>query len=54
MKVVGEMEDVLIRLATNERVCQFIDVMVVDIPEANGLILRRDWSTKIDGYFATD
>ena len=33
VKVVGEMNDVLIRLATNERVCQFIDIMVVDILE---------------------
>ena len=54
MKVVGEMEDVLIHLATDERVCQFIDIMVADIPEAYGLILSRDWSTKLDGYFATD
>ena len=28
--------------------------MVVDIPEAYGLILRRDWSAKLNGYFATD
>ena len=28
--------------------------MVVDIPEAYGLILSRDWSTKLNGYFATD
>ena len=54
MKVVGEMEDVLIRLATDERVCQFIDIMVVDIPEAYGLILSRYWYAKLDGYFATN
>ena len=28
--------------------------MVVDIPEEYGLILRRDWSMKINGYFAID
>ena len=39
VKVVGEMEDVLIILSIDERVCQFIDIMVVDIPEAYGLIL---------------
>ena len=32
VKVVGEMEDVLIRLSADERVCQFIDIMVADIP----------------------
>ena len=42
MKVVGEMNDVLIRLAVDERVCQFIDIMVVDIPKAYGLILSKD------------
>jgi len=35
VKVVGEME-------AYERVCQFIDIMVADIPEAYGLILSRD------------
>ena len=45
------MKDVLIHLSVDSRVCQFIDVMVVDIPEAYGLILSRDWSTKLNGYF---
>ena len=39
VKVVGEMEDMLIHLSADERVCQFIDIMVVDIQEAYGLIL---------------
>ena len=38
MKVIGEMEDVLIRLSSNEKVCQFIDIVVADIPEAYGLV----------------
>ena len=54
MKVVGEMNDVLIRLAADERVCQFIDIMVVNIPEAYGLILSRDWSAKLNGYSSID
>ena len=53
-KVIGEMKYVLIRLSADPRVCQFIDVMVVDIPEAYGLILSRGWSVKLNGYFATD
>ena len=28
--------------------------MVLDIPEAYGLILSRDSSAKLNGYFATD
>ena len=54
VKVVGEMKDVIIRLSADPRVCQFIDIMVVDIPEAYGLILSKDWSTKLNVYFATD
>ena len=48
-KVTGEMKDVLIRLSADPKVCQFIDIMVVDIPEAYGLILSRNWSMKLNG-----
>ena len=48
------MKNVLIWLFADERVCQFIDIMVVDIPEAYGLILSRDSLEKLNGYFATD
>ena len=41
VKVIGEMKDVLIWLYIDPRVCQFIDIMVIDIPEAYGLILSR-------------
>ena len=54
VNVVGEMNDVLIRLAADERVCQFIDIMVVDIPKVYGLILSSNWSAKPDGYFSND
>ena len=54
MKVIGEMEDVLIRLSSNEKVCEFIDIVVADIPEAYGLVLSWDWSAKLNGYFASD
>ena len=42
-KVIGEMKYVLIILSADPRACQFIDIMVVDIPEAYGLILNREW-----------
>ena len=43
VKVVGEMEDVLIRLSTNKKICQYIDIVVADIPDGYGLILNWDW-----------
>ena len=42
VKVVGEMENVLIHLSANNKICQFIDIVVVDIPDGYGLILNRD------------
>ena len=54
VQVIGELRDVLIRLSANPVVHQIIDVIVVDIPEAYGLLLSRDWSKKLKGYFATD
>ena len=40
VKVIGEMEDVLIRLSADERVCQYIDIVVAEMPDAYGLVLR--------------
>jgi hypothetical protein len=54
VKVIGELKNVLIRLAFNPKVHQVIDIIVVDIPEAYGLLLSRDWSEKLNGYFSTD
>ena len=49
VKVIGEMKNVLIQLSADEKVCQFIDIMVVDILEEYGLILSRDLSAKMNG-----
>ena len=54
VKVMGELKDLMIRLSSNSKVHQVIDVTVVYIPEAYGVILSRDWPTKLNGYFATD
>ena len=54
MKVIGEMEDVLVRLSSNDKVCQVIDIVVADILEAYQLVLSRDWSAKLNRYFASD
>ena len=42
VKVIGEMEDVLIRLSANEKVYQHIDIVVADIPDVYGFVLSRD------------
>ena len=54
VKVVGEMENVFIRLSANEKICQYSDIAVADIPDGYGLILNRDWSARLKGYFALD
>ena len=51
MKVIGEMKNVLIRLSSNDKVCQFIDIVVADILEDYGLVLSRDWSAKAEWVF---
>ena len=33
---------------------QVIYVIVLDVPEAYGVILSRDWPAKLNGYFGTD
>ena len=54
VKVIGEMEDVLICLSADERFCQYIDIVVADISDAYGLVLSLEWAAKLEGYFALD
>jgi hypothetical protein len=54
VKVIGELKNVLIRLSSNPKVHQVIDIIVVDIPEVYGMFFSRDWSEQLHGYFATD
>ena len=54
VKVIGEMKDVLVRIACNLSVYQIIDIIVADIPDAYGMFLSRDWSQQLNGFFATD
>jgi hypothetical protein len=49
----GELRDVMIRIATHPKFVKVINIIVVDIPEAYGLLLSRDWSEKLNGYFST-
>ena len=41
----------MIRISFFLRVPQTIDIVIVDILESNGFLLRRDRSTKLQGYF---
>lgn len=53
VQAIGELRDVLIILSKNDRVHQRRNIIIVDILEAYGLLLSRDWSSKLQGYFAT-
>jgi hypothetical protein len=54
VKVISELKNVLVRLSSNPKVHQIIDIIVVDIPEVYGLFLSGDWSEQLHGYIATD
>jgi hypothetical protein len=42
VKVIGELENVLIRMSSNPKIHQTIDIIVVDLPDTYGIILSRD------------
>jgi hypothetical protein len=50
----GELKDVMIRIRTHPKFVQVIDIIVVDILGAYGLLLSRDWSEKLNKYFSID
>jgi hypothetical protein len=54
VKVIGELKDVMIKMATHPKKFQVIDIIVVDIPEDYGLLLSRYWSQKFNAYFSTE
>ena len=54
VKVIGELKYVMIRIATHPKFVQVIDIIVIDIPEAYGLLLSRDWSEKLNKYISIE
>ena len=48
------MEDVLIHLSANEKICRYIDIVVADIPDVYGLVLNQYWLAMLNGYLASD
>jgi hypothetical protein len=47
VKVIVELKQIQITLATNPWICQIIDIVVLDILEAYGMLLSRDWSNML-------
>jgi hypothetical protein len=47
VKVIGELKDVLIRVASNPKFHQAINIVVVNIPKAYSLVLSRDQVKKL-------
>jgi len=43
VKVIGELKNVLIKLSSNSKVHQVIDIIVVDILKVYGLFFSIDW-----------
>jgi hypothetical protein len=54
VKVFEELRDVLIRLSSNSKEHQTINIIVVYILEAYGVILSIYRSAKLNGYFSTN
>ena len=54
VKVIGELKDVLVQMANKPQYTQVTDIVVIDIPEAYGMLLNSYWSAKLNGYFSTN
>jgi len=54
VQVANELNDVLILLSSDTRVHCVIYIVVVDILEDYAIVLSRDWSKNIQGYFSID
>jgi hypothetical protein len=50
--VIGELKDVMIQISSNPKFHQVMDIIIVDIPKYYRMLLRRDWSENLHGYFS--
>lgn len=50
--MISELKNVLIYLSSDHRVHQCIYILILDILEEYGVLLRIDWSNMLQGYFA--
>ena len=54
VRVIGELKDVLIWMVAKPQYTQVIDIVVMYIPEAYGMLHSRNWSSNLNGYFSTN
>jgi hypothetical protein len=54
VKVMSELKNMFVKLSSNTKVHQIIDIIVFYIPEFYGILLSRDWLEQLHSYFATD
>jgi hypothetical protein len=54
VKIIGELKKVLIKMSSNPKFHQTIDIILVTIPENYCMLLSRDWLAMLNGYFSTD
>jgi hypothetical protein len=54
VKFIGEIKDVMMRMATHPIFFQVINIIVVNILESYGLLLSQDWYENLNGYFIMD
>jgi len=50
VKVVGELLNIYMQVASEPRVQYFMDIQAVDIMDVYGILLSRDWSRSLNGY----
>jgi hypothetical protein len=48
VKVIGELKDVITRISMHPTFVQVNEIIVVEILEAYGLLLSRNWSEKLN------
>ena len=53
VKVIGKLKDGLVHVSPNSNVHWIIDIIIVKIIQAYGLLLSRYWSPKLQGYFTS-
>lgn len=54
VKVVSELLNVHMQIVSKPRVQHFMDIQVVNIPNAYNMLLSWNWSKSLNGYMATD
>jgi hypothetical protein len=54
VKVLGVCEDVDIFLIDFPHIIILMDIVVIDIPDAWGMLLSRSWSTTLGGFLSMD